>query len=146
MPTPSSIRFEPGVTERLAAYVTRHPGWTRSSAAAQLVDEGLRMEEHPGIFFRHGPAGRRASVIGGPDVWEVIRSVASSRSAEPELGRAELVDLVEENTGTPGRLVRLALAYWAAYPDEVDALVAQAERLEQDTLRAAEKTARLLGP
>jgi hypothetical protein len=145
MSTPSSIRFEAGVNDRLASYVTRHPGWTRSSAAARLVDEGLRMEEHPGVIFREGPAGRRACLIGGPDVWEVIRSVMSSRAAEPDLSRADLVKLVEDNTGVPGRLVSLALAYWAAHPEEIDALVAHAERLEDEALRAAEKTTELLG-
>jgi hypothetical protein len=145
MSTPSSIRFDPGVNNRLASYVTRHPGWTRSSAAARLVDEGLRMEEHPGVIFRDGPAGRRACLIGGPDVWEIIRSVTSSRAAEPDLSRSELVKLVEDNTGAPGRLVSLALTYWAAYPQEIDVLVAHAERLEDEALRAVEKTAQLLG-
>ncbi len=145
MNAPSSIRFDPGVNNRLAFYVTRHPGWTRSSAAARLVDEGLRMEEHPGVIFRDGPAGRRACLIGGPDVWEIIRSVKSSRAAEPDLARSELVKLVEDNSGLPGRLVSLALTYWAAYPQEIDALVAHAERLADEALRAAEKTAQLLG-
>ncbi len=145
MSAPSSIRFDPGVNNRLASYVTRHPGWTRSSAAARLVDEGLRMEEHPGVIFRDGPAGRRACLIGGPDVWEIIRSVTSSRAAEPDLSRPELVKLVEDNAGVPGRLVGLALTYWAAYPQEIDALVAHAERLEDEALRAVEKTAQLLG-
>lgn len=145
MAAPSSIRFDPGVNDRLSSYVTRHPGWTRSSAAARLVDEGLRMEEHPGVLFRDGPAGRRACLIGGPDVWEVIRSVRSARAAEPELPRADLVRLVEDNTDVPARLVSLALMYWAAYPDEIDALVAHAERLEDEALRAGEKTAELLG-
>lgn len=145
MSTPSSIRFDPGVNNRLASYVTRHPGWTRSSAAARLVDEGLRMEEHPGVIFRDGPAGRRACLIGGPDVWEIIRSVTSSRAAEPDLSRSELVKLVEDNAGVPGRLISLALTYWAAYPQEIDALVAHAERLEDEALRAVEKTTQLLG-
>lgn len=103
------------------------------------------MEEHPGVIFRDGPAGRRACLIGGPDVWEIIRSVKSSRAAEPDLSRSEVVKLVEDNIGVPGRLGSLALAYWAAYPEEIDALVAHAERLENEALRAAEKTARLLG-
>jgi hypothetical protein len=145
MSAPSSIRFDPAVNNRLASYVTRHPGWTRSSAAARLVDEGLRMEEHPGVIFREGPAGRRACLIGGPDVWEIIRSVKSSRAAEPDLSRADLVKLVEDNTGVPGRLVSLALTYRAAYPEEIDALVAHAERLQDEALRAAEKTTELLG-
>lgn len=145
MSTPSSIRFDAGVNDRLSSYVARHPGWTRSSTAARLVDEGLRMEEHPGVIFRDGPGGRRACLIGGPDVWEVIRSVMSSRAAEPDLSPVELVQLVEDNTGVAGRLVHVALTYWAAYPEEVDALVAHAERLEVEGLRAAAKTAELLG-
>lgn len=103
------------------------------------------MEEHPGVIFRDGPAGRRATLIGGPDVWEILRSVQSARAAEPDLSRSELVKLVEDNTGVPGRLVSLALAYWANYPEETDALVALAERLEEESLRAAEKSAQLLG-
>lgn len=145
MSTPSSIRFEPGVNDRLSSYVTRHPGWTRSSAAARLVDEGLRMEEHPGVIFRDGPAGRRACLIGGPDVWEVIRAVKASRTAEPTLSRGELVQLVEDNTGVPGRLSSVALSYWAAYPEEIDALVDHAERLDDEGMRSAGKTAELLG-
>ncbi len=85
MTVPTSLRFDPAVTERLAAYVARHPGLSRASVAARYVDEGLRMDEHPGIVFRDGPAGRRASVIGGPDVWEVVTALRSARSAEPEL-------------------------------------------------------------
>ncbi len=103
------------------------------------------MEEHPGVIFRDGPAGRRACLIGGPDVREIIRSVTSSRAAEPDLSRSDLVKLVEDNTGVPGRLLSLALAYWAAYPEEIDAMVGHAERLEEESLRAAEKSAQLLG-
>ncbi len=103
------------------------------------------MEEHPGVIFRDGPAGRRATLIGGPAVWEILRSVQSSRAAEPDLSRSALVKLVEDNTGVPGRLVSLALAYWANYPEEIEALVALAERREEESLRAAEKSAQLLG-
>ena len=103
------------------------------------------MEEHPGVIFRNGPAGRRACLVGGPDVWEVIRAVKSARGAEPALSRTELVQLVEDNTGVPARLVALALDYWAAYPHEVEALITHAEQLEEKLLRATEKTAHLLG-
>jgi hypothetical protein len=43
-----------------------------SSVTNLFVDEALRAEEHPGITFRPGPTGRRAGIVGGPDVWEVI--------------------------------------------------------------------------
>ncbi len=144
MTSPSSVRFNPDVNTRLSSYVTRHPGWTRSSAADRLVDEGLRMDEHPGVLFRDGAAGRRACLVGGPDVWEVIRTVKSLRAEEPSLPRHELVSVVADNTGVPSRLIGVALAYYAAHPAEVDALVEHAERVEHDAVRAAETMAELL--
>lgn len=146
MAAPTSIRFEDAVTERLGAYVARHPGLTRSAAAARYVDEGLRMDEHPGILFRDGPAGRRTTVVGGPDVWEVVRDVKAARAAEPDLSDTELVAMLEDNTGVPRRMIRTALAYWSAYPDEVDAVVASASRAQADEAAAAERTRTLLGP
>src|SRR5437588_11520896 len=62
---------------------------------------------------------RRATLVGGPDVWEVIRALRSARSAEPTLAEPELLDLVADNTGVAPRLLRVAVGYWAAYPDEV---------------------------
>jgi hypothetical protein len=141
MATPRSVRFDDSVVERLASYVSRHPGLTASSVAARLVDEGLRMEEHPGVMFRDGPMGRRATLVGGPDVWEAIRALRWARSAEPALAEPELLDLVVDNTGVALRLLRVAVDYWAAYPDEVDALVDHASRTD-DALRAAAERAR----
>lgn len=60
-----------GVGERLTSYVASYPGWSGSSIANRFVDEALRMEGHPGVIFRDGPTGRRAVLIGGPDVREV---------------------------------------------------------------------------
>jgi hypothetical protein len=144
MATPRSVRFDDSVVERLASYVSRHPGLTASSVAARLVDEGLRMEEHPGVMFRDGPMGRRATLVGGPDVWEVIRALRSARSAEPGLAEPELLDLVADNTGVALRLLRVAVDYWAAYPDEVDALVDHAARTDEAHRAAAERARGLL--
>ncbi len=133
--TPRSIRFDLRVSDRLASYVASHPGWSGSSAANRFVDEALRMEDHPGVLFREGPAGRRAVLVGGPDVREVIRAVRSARQAEPELAGDEIAALVSANTGVPGRLVDIAIRYWAAYPDEIDAWVEAAEAFEEQQLR-----------
>ena len=146
MPSPTSIRFDEPVTDRLASYVARHPGATRSSVAARYVDEGLRMDEHPGILFRDGAAGRRATVVGGPDVWEVVRDVRAARAAEPDLTEAELLALLEDNTGVPRRMTAIALAYWSAYPAEVNAFVDHARSAEADGARAAGRTRDLLSP
>ena len=146
MAAPTSVRFDEPVTERLASYVARHPGLTRSAVAARYVDEGLRMDEHPGILFRDGPAGRRATVVGGPDVWELSRAVQAARAAEPELAEAELLVMLEEGTGVPPRMIRTALDYWAAYPDEVEAMVGYAEQAEAEQAAAAARAATLLAP
>jgi hypothetical protein len=127
----TSVRFDPPVADRLAAFVAANPGMSLSSAANRLVDEALRMADQPGVIFRSGPTGRRAGLTGGPDVWEVIRAVRSAQAAEPELDADALVTLVSVNTGVALRLLRTAVRYWAAYPDEVDAEIEAANRAEE---------------
>lgn len=144
MSSPRSIRFEPEVTERLRSYVSRHPGLSSASVAARLVDEGLRMDEHPGIVFRDGPMGRRAVVVGGPDVWEIVKATRAVRAASPRASQKALLTLVSENSGVSPRLVDIALAYWAAYPDEVDLQTQEAGRAEQVHRDLLERTGRLL--
>ena len=98
--------------------------------AQRYIDEGMRLDRHPGIVFRDGPAGRRAVVVGGPDVWEVI---AAARSA-PERGE-ELVGALAERVGVPSERIRIAIRYYAEYPEDVDRFIAlveeEAKRLEQ---------------
>lgn len=102
------------------------------------------MDEHPGVAFREGPIGRRATLVGGPDVWEVIRSVRSARTAEPDLADSELLEMIADNSGLPPRLVRTAMAYWADYPDEVEALLEHTARVEAQAAAAHERTRTLL--
>lgn len=102
------------------------------------------MEDHPGVIFRDGPTGRRAVLIGGPDVREVIRAVKSARAAEPDLDSDEIVALVCTNTGVPGRLADTAIRYWAAYPDEIDSWIEEVESFEEQALLAWERRQVLL--
>lgn len=129
MPTP--VRFDADVSERLVAWTSSQTGLSVSSAVNRLVDEALRSEEHPGVVFRAGPSGRRAGLAGGPDVWEVIRSLRSARAEEPELGESEITALVAGNAGITPRQVEMALEYWSAYPDEIDEQVRADERAEE---------------
>ena len=102
------------------------------------------MEEHPGIVFRSGPSGRRAVLVGGPDVWEVVRDVKSARLADPKLKESHLLTLVADNTGVDRARMEEALAYWAAYPDEVDAMIAHADEIERALSAASTRTDALL--
>ncbi|HEX8306025.1 MAG TPA: hypothetical protein VF612_14200 [Jatrophihabitans sp.] len=142
--TPRSIRFDQRVSDRLAAYVAGHPGWSGSSAANRFVDEALRMEDHPGVIFREGPTGRRAVLIGGPDVREVIRAVRSARRSEPGLDAEQIIALVTATTGVSASLVDTAIRYWAAYPDEIDIWIDEVEVFEEQQLRAWERRQDLL--
>jgi len=90
--------------------------------AQRYIDEGLRLERHPGIVFRTGPAGRRAVIVGGPDVWEVV---AAARGA-PESGD-ELLTALAERIGVPIERIRTAIRYYAEYPDEVDRFIAMVD-------------------
>ncbi len=129
--SPTPVRFDPPVADRLVSFVTANPGMSLSSAANRLVDEALRMNEHPGIVFRTGPTGRRAALAGGPDVWEVIRAIRSAHETEPDLDRDSVLSLVSDNTGVARRLLSTAVRYWAAYPDEVDAEISTANAAEE---------------
>ena len=79
--TATPVRFDPPVADRLASFVAANPGMSLSSAANRLVDEALRMAEHPGVIFRSGPTGRRAALAGGPDAGR--SSALSSRLTRP---------------------------------------------------------------
>ncbi len=134
-----SLRLESDTFERLEAESQRS-GRSRSQLAKIFLDEGLRMEAHPGIVFRSGPAGRRPGIAGGPDVWEVVR-VFRGIDAHGE----EALDRTAELSGLTPEQVRIALRYYADYHEEIDDWVrrvdeeaARAEaawRREQDLLR-----------
>lgn len=89
------------------------------------------MAEHPGIAFKDGPAGRRAALALGPDVWEVV-SVAREVHNRGEKAVAEIAELMN----LPAERAEIALRYYAAYPDEIDADIAlrgeEARRAEQE--------------
>ena len=73
MTSPLSIRFDAALLARLRRRVTATPGSTTSALAQRLIDEGLRMSDHPGVIFKDGPSGRRAALAYGPNVWEIVK-------------------------------------------------------------------------
>ncbi len=102
------------------------------------------MDAHKGVIFRDGPSGRRAVLIGGPDVWEIIRVVRLTRQAEPGYSEAELLNLVSINSGVKPAMIQAALAYYAEWPDEVLAKIDHADALEQELEASQERVRELL--
>lgn len=87
---------------------------SKSRLAQRYIDEGMRMDEHPGIVFRDGPTGRRAGLAGGPDVWEVMHVVRANGGGDR--GRRAAL----EWGGLSDRQIRAAVRYYGDYREEVD--------------------------
>ena len=100
--------------------------WTKG--ALSLLEEAVRASRVPGIVFVQARDGRRAAVaFSGLEVWEVIASWKEGgeswqvlTKAYPELAESQL---------------RAALAYYRAYPAEID------ERLERESRWTPERVA-----
>jgi len=122
MTSPLSIRFDEGVLARLRRRAQATPGATPSGLAQRLVDEGLRMAEHPGVLFKDGPSGRRAALAFGPDVWEVVKFLREIDERGPDA-----VGAAVEVLGLSEAQVRIAMHYYSAHPDEIDEEIAQAD-------------------
>ena len=134
-----SVRLPDAVARRLRDRAAAADEAT-SGLAQRLVDEGLRMEAHPGIIFRPGPTGRRAALLQGPDVWEVVGLVASL-DARGEAAIAEAATWL----GIAESHVRAALRYYGSFPDEIDAQVAANQAAAEQARREWETQQRLLG-
>ena len=136
MPASVSYRLDPQLNGRLAQRA-HDEGVSESSLVTRLLDEGLKTSAHPGIVYRDGPAGRRAGVAGGPDVWEVV--VATRHTGKRGDAR---VGAAAEQLGLPEQLVRTAVSFAAAHPSEVETTInrneAAAERAQQ-TVRERER-------
>jgi hypothetical protein len=130
MSHPFSMRLNPTTHEKLADRARRR-GESKSRLAERLIEEGLRMEEHPGITFRDGPAGRRPALVYGPDVWELISTLQRTGRTGDEAIAA---------TAEWGNLtipqVRDGVRYYADYSEEIDDWI-RLNREESERQKAA---------
>jgi hypothetical protein len=111
-----SVRLDDALAERLRMRA-RAAGESLSDRLRRYAEEGARRDEHPLITFRDGPAGRRAGLIGGPDVWEVSMWVEDlTDEADPAAA------LVADGVVTRPQ-IDAALRYRGAYPDEIAARI-----------------------
>lgn len=101
--------------------------------------EGLACAAHPGIVFKPGPAGRRAALAGGPDVWEVVSALALTVGSE-----RERVAALAEQFGIHERQVMIALDYAAAHRAEIEARVDANDRALAHAESIAAERQRLL--
>jgi ribbon-helix-helix CopG family protein len=111
-----SVRIDDALAHRLRVRA-RAAGESLSDRLRRYAEEGARRDEHPLITFRDGPTGRRAGLVGGPDVWEVVMWLEDlGDESDPAAALAE-DDLVTRPQ------IDAALGYRAAYPDEIAARI-----------------------
>src|ERR1019366_9905171 len=122
MTTPLSIRFDAALLARLRRRAGATAGSTTSALAQRLIDEGLRMADHPGVIFKDGPSGRRAALAYGPDIWEIIKFL---REVD-ERGPAAL-DAAAEVFAVDASRIATAVSYYGGYRDEIDTEISDAD-------------------
>jgi hypothetical protein len=109
------------LTEETNAWVEHEARRTKRSKGAvveALAEEAARMRRFPGIAFRGPEHDRRAWLLGTAlDVWQVIE-------AYRDMGLERMLD----EGDLPDGKIRLALAYYEGYPEEIDEAVAENRR------------------
>lgn len=116
---PISFRPSQSLDSRLDALKER-TGIPKSRLVEMLADEAERSRRYPGIAFRGPDSRRRGWVIGSPfDVWEILH-------AWQDLGEDEAKTLSQLRVSA--RQLRLALAYYREFEDEINAALSLARR------------------
>lgn len=105
-----------------------------ASLVNSLPEEELKTRHFPDVIYRPGPTGRRAALVGGPDVWEVIRDLRHW----PDPGTNPIEHLAKD-LDLPVELVSIAADFYAAFPDEIDARIEADEQAAEQTCRQTEK-------
>lgn len=119
MSNPLSLRLQGDALQRLW-FQAKLAGMPPRTLAQRMLEEALRMAEHPEIRFTTGPAGRRATLRGcGLDVWEVVQVLRANSNDAAE---------VAASLEVPQHWIEACVAYYGAHPEEID------ERLELERL------------
>lgn len=103
-------------------------GEGRSEGLRRIAEEWWALQNFPAIEFRDGVTGRRASVRGGPDVWEIVmvqRDYGDDRGG-----------LYEHFKWLPREDLDQALAYAEKFATSIDARIEENERVERQLMQA----------
>lgn len=138
MARPTSFRLPDSLLERLDDAAAAL-GTSTTALVTSLLDEGMVTRRFPGVVYRDGPTGRRAALVGGPDIWEVVRLLREA----PGKGDARLRAAAGQ-TGLSVPQLRLAIDFYAERPDEVDGRITADEREAERVRSAVQRREQLL--
>lgn len=111
-----SFRFDLQTIERLRRR-SHELGAPQGALAERYIDEGMRMDDQPGIYFRDGGSGRRPALLGTRlDVAQVVETLRQNDNSIVET--ADYLDV------SPAQ-VEAAVRYYATYTEEVDRWIEQ---------------------
>jgi uncharacterized protein (DUF433 family) len=115
-----AFRFDPSTVKRLKQRaVEAHTPQT--TLAERYIEEGLRQDEHPLIYFREGAAGRRPALLGSRlDLADVLTTLRQNENSIEET--ADYLEIPVEH-------VEACLRYYADYSKEIDSWVERSEAL-----------------
>ena len=94
-----------------------------SEGLRRIVEEWWVAQHMSEVEFRDGPAGRRAGLKKGPDIWQLMMIKAGLDD--------DLEVLKEYFGGLPDEQLRQALAYAELFPERVSWFIRDNERVEQ---------------
>ena len=98
-----------------------------SGLVRDLLMEAIKMRRCPGIVFADSAFGRRARIAGsGIDVWELIATFRGLQEDYEKLKKAYHWFNAQQ--------IRSALSYYALYPEEIDEVIIQNERMTHDEI------------
>jgi hypothetical protein len=138
MATSTSFRLSDAAKQRLSQRAARE-GLSATALLDRLIVEGVEQLDYPGIVFR-GPAhDRRAGLAAGPDVWEVV-----ARLQELDGSEEQRIGVLGDEASVHPRLIRLALDYAAAHPEEIQRRIDLNRQLAEQSRRTAQQREALL--
>lgn len=138
MAKPTSFRLPAELLDRLDDEAVSS-NTSVTALVTSLLAEGLRTRQFPGIVYRDGPTGRRAGLVGGPDVWEVVRALKATPGKHEQRVR-----VMAEQLGLGVERIRLAVDFYAANPDEVERSIAADEQAAVEMREMISRRERLL--
>ena len=110
-----TLTLDEHLNQRLTRCAWQYPNESTTEVARRLIDEGIRMHEHPGITFIDGPHGRAAALAAGPAVEDVIAAIGADAATDAIESGDDLPEHAGELTGLNPTQLRVALAYWTRW-------------------------------
>ena len=110
-----SLRLPDATAARLEK-LARRAGRSVSETGARFIEESIRQNEFADIEFRDFQGERLACLKGSTRIWKII-DVAEAYDFDPEKTAAHFQYPIER--------IQAALNYHAAYPEEIDTIIAE---------------------